>query len=537
MNLKLYFKSIVVLISLVISVGCFSASNKVFHRGNYDEPDTLDPQQAFAVPDYNILHDLYEGLTTFDKDGNVILGQANRYDVSKDKKTYKFYLKDNLKWSNGDKLTAYDFEYGIKRTLDPNVNSQNHNLLKSFKNYDAILQNKLSFDSLGVKALDNKTLEISLEHPIPYLLDLLTHNTFMPYYVKSKLNNATNVTNITNIANVTNGPFVLKKWVVNSHLSLMKNPYFRQADTVLLDKVVYYPINQPSAELKRYRAGGLDYTAKIPIESIDWINSHLRGELYGQPMLAAYYYVFNVTKPPFNNNKFLRQALSLAIDKDIIANKILKANRTPADRFVPIYMTQLDNQDRDIQKQQNKELRLLKSRELYNQAGYNDDNKLKVKLLYHTNEANKLIASAVASMWKKNLGVETELINQEWKVYLKTRLEREQTQVFREGWVASYNDPTAFLDLFMCNNPQNSSGYCNRNYDNLIKRASYEQNKNAREMMLLKAEDILLEDAPVLPVYNPQSYHLIKPYIGGATVNNYDVTLSRYVYFRDDRKL
>lgn len=505
-----------------------SDTNQVFRRGNYDEPDTLDPQKAFAVPDYNILHDLYEGLMTFDQDGKVTLGQAKSYDVSSDGKTYQFYLKDNLRWSNGEELTAYDFEFGIKRAVDPKIGSQNFILLKAIKNSSAISDGKLSVDELGVKALDNKTLIIELEYPLPYLKSLLTHNSFMPIY-RPNLNKYGDDFTRPDIY-VTNGPFKLIDWVVNSHVTLQKNDYYINSDSVKLNKVIFYSINQPSVELKSYRSGDIDYTAKIPLDSINWLQKNMPNDLHANRMLAAYYYTFNVTKPPFNNKK-LRKALSFAINKEIIAKKLIGGNRIAVDNFVPFGIDNYIQINKKDALNYNVEL----AKKYYKEAGYNNHHKPKFKLLYHTNESNKVIAIAVASMWKKVFGIETELVNQEWKVFLKSRLNLNETEVFREGWIASYNDPVAFLELFMSNNPQNSSGYYNPNYDSLLLKAKFESDLSNRAKLLLEAENILLDDVPVIPIYSPQSYHLIKSYVGGIFVNIFDVTLSRYVYIKPNK--
>lgn len=503
------------------------SDEQVFNKGNYDEPDTLDPQKAFAYPDYNILSDIYEGLTTFDQNGKVILGQAASYSISEDKKTYTFKLRQDLRWSNGDKLTAYDFESAMRRAVDPQTASQNYILLKPIKNSSAILEGKLDSTQLGVKALDELTLEIQLERPIPYLLDLLSHNTFAPIYRPNLKAYGDKFTEPG--VHVTNGPFKLYEWVVNSHLSLVKNKFYYNADKVILNKINFYPINQASAEFNRYRAGELDFTAKIPFEKINLINSNYARELMASPVLGLYYYSFNTDKQPFANNKYLRKALSLAIDKEIITDKILNNGSLATDRIVPDIVANYVNSNSE-NKVQDKSNNIELARYYYNRAGYSSRNPLSIKLLFHTNESNKTIATAVASMWHKNLGVKSELINQEWKVFLKSRLERTDTQIIRDGWIASYNDPAALLELFESDNPQNSSGYKNKKYDDLLEKASQETNLNKRAELLLAAENILIDDSPIIPIYRPVSYHLVKPNIGGIQVNMFDLVKDQYIY-------
>lgn len=525
--------SILLLFAFVLPAYCESqtlADNQVFRRGNYDEPDTLDPQKALAVPEYNILGDLYEGLMTFDKDGKLALGQAKSYLISKDHKTYIFKLKDNLRWSNGDPLTAFDFEAGIKRTLDPKLGSQNIVLLNSIKNSEDILFGHKSIDQLGIKATDSHTLKIKLNKPIPYLLSLLTHNTFAPIYQPNLLKYNDKFTQPK--IYVTNGPFKLSEWVVNSHLTVVKNDFYRKAKTVKLNKVIFYPINQQSVELNRYRAGDLDYTAKVQFDKLAWVKSNFHNQLYELPMLAAYYYSFNLTKSPFADNLNLRKALSLAIDKDIIADRLLGGKRSATDKFVPEFTDNYINHKQSLYTDQlpNQQSRIQMAQDYYQKAGYSIDNPLKTKILFHTNESNKIIATAIASMWRKTLGVNTELVNQEWKVYLKTRLEHDDTEVVRQGWVAPYNDPTAFLDLFMSINPQNTSGYFNKQYDDILSQADNQTDYNIRAKLLHQAEQLLLNDAPMIPIYAPHAYHLVKPYVNGLNFNSHDVTKDQYIY-------
>ena len=514
------FLSLILLVFLNINS---SFAEQVFRRGNYDEPDTLDPQQALAVSDTNILNDMYEGLMTYDNKGQLILGQAQSYTISIDKKTYTFKLRKNLQWSNGKKLKAQDFVNSIRRAVDPKVGSTNCFLLDAIENSKAICSGKLPVDKLGIKVLDHQTIVINLEKPIPYLLDLLTNPTFSPVYL-DKSNKPD--------YSVTNGPFKLQKWVVNSYISLIKNDKYIDASQVKLDKVIFYPINQQSVELNRYRAGDLDYTNKVLFSELEWVKKHLPKELYSKPMLASYYYSFNVTKPPLDN-KNLRKALMLAIDKDIIAQKILGGNRSATQNFVPSGISNYRSLDQsNIVNKVNKisqEQKLALAKQYFQSAGYGDNNKLKIQLLFHTNEANKVIATAIASMWKKNLGVETELINQEWKVFLRTRLDRKQTQAIREGWVAQYDDPMTFLSLFASNNVQNASGFSNKIYDNLLERAENTTNSKQRIELLNSAEKILLEETPVIPVYTPEVYHLVKPYVTGFNVDNRDRTYDRYI--------
>ena len=330
---KLKLSSVFISTLLILTNTSFADMEQVFHRGNGEEVESLDPARAMSVPAHNIIIDLYEGLTTSDQSGKLILGQAQSYTISKDLKTYTFILKDNLKWSNGDKLTADDFVAGMRRTVDPVVGSVYSDILKPIKNAEQIIAGKLKVDTLGVKAQGDKTVIIELEKPTPYLLELLTHATALPIHQPSLKTYGNDFARPGNL--VSNGPFKLAEWVVNSHIALVKNNYYREASQVKLDKVMFYPIFEQSVELNRYRSGDLDYTNVIPDVQFDWIKQNLAKELYVSPQLGSYYYGFNLAEPPFKDNINLRKAIAYAIDKNIIAEKVLRSGQIATDYFVP----------------------------------------------------------------------------------------------------------------------------------------------------------------------------------------------------------
>jgi oligopeptide transport system substrate-binding protein len=509
------------------------ADQQVFRRGNGDEIESLDPHKASSVPANNVLLDLYEGLMTYDQTGKLILGQAESYTISEDMKIYTFKLRENLKWSNGEALTASDFVAGMRRTVDPQVGSVYAEILKPIKNAEPITNGKLTPKALGVEAPDAKTLVITLEKPTPYFLELLTHATTLPIY-RPNLKKYGNDFTLPG-KHVTNGAFKLKEWVVHSHIELEKNPNYRDAEQVILDKVLFYPIQEQSVELKRFRANDLDYTAIIPDVQFDWIKANLKNELHISPQLATYYFGFNLTKPPFKDNKNLRKALSLAIDKKIIAEKVLRSGQIATDYLVPVNTNNYKNLIGSISPDLNNEdykKNIELAKEYYAKAGYGANNPATVKILYNTQESHKSVSVAIAAMWKKALGVKTELVNQEWKVFLRTRLERKETEFFREAWVGDFNDPMTFLDLYTTNNPQNHSGYSNSEYDKLIEQACKEKDLTTRAAILKQAEEILLEDAPIVPLYTYVSRHLVKSHVGNFANDLLDRTYDRYIYIK-----
>lgn len=530
-----FIKYILLFVSLFVSSSLFSlginkselAEDQVFYRGNGEEIESLDPHKSTGVPSSNILLDLYEGLMTYDQNGKLIPGQAKSYTVSDDLKTYTFILRDNLKWSNGDKLTADDFVAGMRRTVDPKVGSIYSDILKPIKNAEEIINGKLKVKQLAVSAKDDKTLVIELAKPTPYFLELLTHSTSLPIYQPNLKKYGSDFTKPGK--HVSNGPFKLKDWIVHSHLTVEKNDNYWDSKNVILDQVVFLPIQEQSVELKRYRAGDLDYTNIIPDVQFNWIKEHLNNELYIAPQLATYYFGFNLTKPPFKDNKNLRKALALAIDKDILATKVLRSGQIATDSFVP----SSTNNYKAIENQNlSKAQRLELAKEYYKKAGFSKENPATIKILYNTQESHKSISVAIAAMWRKQLGVKTELINQEWKVFLRTRQEKKDTEFFREGWVGDYNDPMTFLDLYTSDNPQNHSGYDNPEYDKLIANACVEKDLNKRADILVNAEKILLDDMPFVPLYTYVSRHLVSSKVGGFSTNLLDRTYDRYIYIK-----
>lgn len=536
-------KSPLIVISLslcITNMFCIShgAPLQVFHRGNGDEVESLDPARVTSVPAHNVIIDLYEGLTTCDQTGKLILGQAKSYVISDDLKKYTFKLKDNLKWSNGDKLTAGDFVAGMRRTVSPAIASVYADILKPIKNADQIIDSKLPVESLGVSAPNDNTLIIELEKPTPYLLELLAHSTTLPIHQPSLKKYGDEFVKPGKM--VSNGPFKLQEWVVNSHIALVKNPNYIDAAQVKLDKVMFYPIFEQSVELNRFRSGDLDYTNSIPDVQFDWIKQNLVKELHIAPQLGTYYFGFNLELPPFKDNINLRKAVSTVIDRRIIAEKVLKSGQIASDSLVPDKIANYPTQaERDSKVQITKTVdldnatRLKLAQQYYKQAGFTKEEPAKIKITYNTQESHKNVSVAIAAMLKKALGIQTELVNQEWKVFLRTRQERKETQLYRDGWIGDYNDPTTFLDLYTSDNAQNHSGFVNKEYDALILQASREIDLVKRGDLLLKAEKILLDEAAIVPLYTYVSRHLVKAKVGGFMTNILDKTYDRYIYMKD----
>ena len=499
------------------------ADKQVLRKGNGSQPQTLDPHKAEGVPSSNILRDQFVGLTSKSPDGLVIPGAAQSWDISDDGLVYIFHIRPDGRWSDGSPVTAADFEYGLKRSLDPATGSKYTKILSPIKNADAVAAGSLPLDALGVKALDEHTLRIELNTPAPYFLGLLNHSSTYPMHRASTEKWGDQVAKPGRL--VSNGAYTLDEMVVQSHIKLVRNPYYWDNANTIIDEVWYYPIEDQSSELKRYRAGEIDYTNEVPNNQFKWIKKYLGDELVISPWLGIYYYGFNLTKPPFKNNPALRKALAMAVDRDILTGKVTQFGERPAYAFVPPGI----QAGTGVYSPQNpewadwpREKQLAEARRLYKEAGYSQTNPLTVELRYNTSENHKKIAIAVAAMWKQALGVKTRLVNEEWKVFLSNRKQKQVTQIFRAGWIGDYNDPMTFLELLHSEHGINDSGYDNPQYDDLLLQIAAETDANKRRRLMEQAERLMLADQPVVPLYSYVVKRLVKPYVGGVGSNIMD---------------
>jgi oligopeptide transport system substrate-binding protein len=506
----------------VASIGGESGSElaelQILHKGNGSEPQTLDPHRAEGVPSSNIMRDLFEGLTSEAPDGSVIPGAAESWAVSEDGKVYTFRLRPDARWSNGDPVTAADFAYGLRRSVDPATLSLYSSILHPIENAEAIIGGERAAAELGVEALDDSTLEIRLTGPTPYLLGLLNHSTTYAVHRPSVEQYGDRFPRAGNL--VGNGAYRLDEWVVQSHIKLVRNEFYWDDENTRIEEVHYHPIENQDAELKRYRADELDYTTVVPYKQLTWIRENLGDDLVIAPYLGSYYFGYNLTKPPFKGQPELRRALAMAIDREILTERVTGAGEIVAYGWVPPvndYQGQQPAWASWTQEQRNRE-----AQRLYAEAGYSADNPLQVQILYNTSENHKRVSVAIASMWKQVLGVESSLENQEWKVFLQTRRAKETTQVFRAGWIGDYNDAYSFAQLMHAKNEQNDSGYASPEYDSLLDRTAMEGDPDERARLMEAAERRLLEDMPIIPVYFYVSKHLVKPWVGGYQSNIMD---------------
>ncbi|MCL9782266.1 ABC transporter substrate-binding protein [Vibrio sp. S4M6] len=498
-------------------------------RGNGAEVASIDPQKTEGVPESNVIRDLLEGLVNQDADGNTIPGVAESWET-KDNKTYIFHLRKDAKWSNGDPVTAEDFVYTFQRAVDPNTASPYSWYLEmtTMVNAADIIKGKKDKSTLGVKAVDDHTLQIDLETPLPYFVKMMGHTTVKPVHRATVEKWGEEWTKPEHF--VGNGAYVPEKWVVNERLVLKRNPNYWDNEHTVIDKVTYLPIENQVAEMNRFLAGELQMTNEVPIEHFRRLKKEHPEDLKISGNLCSYYYGFNTARKPFDDVR-IRKALSYAIDRNIITKAILGQGQLPAYNFTPEIVAGFTPVTPEYGKWSEKE-RIAKAKELLKEAGYDKSNPLSITLLYNTSENHKKIATAIQSMWKKALGVNVTLENQEWKTFLDTRREG-NFDVTRAGWCGDYNEASTFLNLMMSNNGNNDSKYHNPQYDKVMNDAMIVKTDEERDELYNQAEAMLARDMPIAPIYQYVRVRLVSPTVGGYPMHNAeDKVYSKDLYIK-----
>jgi len=502
-------------------------SADVIHRGNAAEPETLDIHKSSGITEANIQRDLFEGLVAENAKGELIPGAAESWQQDESGKVWTFQLRKDGRWSDGSPVVAEDFVFALRRAISPATASEYAFILWPILNAKAINSSQMkAIDQLGVEAIDTYTLKITLENPISFLPGLLAHHMAYPLNKKAMEKQGKKWTRANKL--VSNGAYKLVEWVPQSHITLVKNTYFRDADSIKTASVVFYPTEDQSSAMKRFRAHELDITDDVPSTQIDWVKEHLPKAFRSSPYIGTYYLAINLEDPLFKENKALRRALSLAIDRDILTQKITKSGELPAMGWVPPGILHYQSQTM-VEASIDKKERVKRAKALYQKAGFSKTQPLEVELLYNTSENHKKVVIAVAAMWKQVLGVKTKLRNEEWKVYLDSRSQR-QFEVIRAGWIGDYKNASNFLDLFRSDiGTMKVSSWKNSHYDELMKQAEAETNVEKRAGLMQQAEQILLEEMPLIPIYYYTTQHLVNEKIKGWEDNVMDIHPTRYL--------
>jgi oligopeptide transport system substrate-binding protein len=498
----------------------------VYHRGNTADPETLDHHKTSTTYEAHILRDLYEGLVVYDAKAQVVPGVAESWTVSDDGLTYTFKLRGNAKWSNGDPVTAGDFVFAFQRIMTPDTGAKYANILYPIKNAEAINKGEMEPVSIGAKALDDKTLEITLQSATPYFLELLTHQTGLPMHKASVEKYGSDFVKPGNL--VSNGAYVLAEFTPNDKVVVTKNPNFHDAANVQIDKVIFYPTEDRGAALRRFQAGELHSNNDAPTEQVKFMKENLGDQFRVAPYLGTYYYAVKADKAPFSNVK-VRQALSMAIDREFLAEEIWGDTMVAGYSFVPPGignygepafadykdMAMLDRED--------------KGKAMLAEAGFGPDNPLKVEIRYNTSENHKNTAVAIADMWKP-LGVEVALLNTDTKTHYAHLRDKGDFDVARAGWIGDYSVPQNFLFMVESDNAGfNYANYNNPEYDALMDKAAMTVNLDERAAILKQAEDIFMRDLPFIPLLYYGSLSLVSDKLKGWEDNIQNVHATRWM--------
>jgi oligopeptide transport system substrate-binding protein len=497
----------------------------VWNRGNSGDPESLDPHKVETVYEAHILRDIFEGLVMQDAKANLIPGAAESWTVSDDGTVYTFKIRENAVWSNGDPVTAQDFVYSFGRLEDPATGAAYASMLYVIKNAEPVNTGAMPPDQIGAKAIDDKTLEVTLNAPTPYFLEMLTHQSTYPVHRASIEALGDDWIKPGNL--VSNGAFTLAEFVPSDHVKVVKNPSFHDAADVALDAVVYYPTEDRSTAIKRYEAGEIDSNDDLPTEQLADLRAKFGDQIHVAPYLGNYYYAMKWNKEPWSNVE-LRQAISMAIDRDFLAEKVWANSMIPAYGIVPpgiegyqsaeadyAEMDQLDRED--------------KAKEILEKLGYGPDNPLKMEIRYNTSENHKNTAVAIQEQLKP-LGVEVTLLNTDIKTHYGHLEAKGDFDVARAGWIADYKDPESFLGISAAASGNNYSEYNNPEFERLMKEAAAAGGNPEERMKLLSAaEKALVDDLGNIPLLFYSFKNIVSPKLNGWEENVMDVHPSRFV--------
>lgn len=497
-------------------------------RGNFDEPPSLDPAYSSTGSSSSIVNDMFEGLVTQDTYGKIVPALATHWDVSDNGLTYTFHLRGGIKWSNGEPITAQDFEFAFKRVVNPLTAAPYAWYYKAahIKNAGDITSGKRSVDELGVKAIDDKTFQVTLDKAIPYFTSMLIHESLfaVPKDIVNKYGNKwTKPENI-----VVSSAYKLKTHVMNERVETVRNPYYWNNDKTVINNVTYLALSDAKSEYDRFRTGEISMTGHIPVGMVKKIKADSPETLVIAPKVAEYFVGFNATKPPFTDVR-LRKAIAYSIDRDVIANKIFHKDYGVAYSFVPPSTNNYNTPNAPWGKLSQQE-REAKARTLYKEAGYSKDNPLNITFDYSSDSELDKLGNAIAAMLKRNLGIHMTLHKQDVKAFIAKRKSGD-IEMFSYQWGGDYNEASTFLDMF-ANGGFNPGKWSNTNYDRIMSRTKVVSDLAQRNRLYHQAESILMNEMPAVPVYFETKAILKQPNLAGYSLKNpLHIRYSRDMYF------
>jgi len=485
--------------------------------GNFAEPADLDPHTITGVPEDNIVSTLFEGLTRLDPVTlDALPGAAERWEVTPDGLRYTFHLRAGLTWSDGAPLTAADFLAGVRRVLAPELGSDNADGLYFVVNAEAFHKGRITdFSEVGFAAPNDNTLEIRLRHPTPFLPKAVASRGWfpLPRHVISKYGDLHQRGNLwTRPGNlVSNGPFVLHEWKPNVHVEVRRNPAYWDHQTVRLNGLRFLPTDNQAAEEAGFRAGQLHKTSRVPIAKLDTYRQEAPEQLHIHPYSGVYYFNFNVNRPPFDDVR-VRQALAMAVDRESLVRNVTRGGETPAYHFT------IEGVDGYVSRARTR-LDYEAARRLLTEAGYPGGRGLEpITLLYNTADNHRAIAEVLQQTWKRELGIDLRLENQEWKVYLDSMQSRNY-QICRAGLIMEPFDPSQFLKVFTGDSGFNRTGWSDPEYDRLYEEVMHTVDREKRLELMQRMEEILTAAMPILPIYYYTNHFLMDPLVRGWTNN------------------
>lgn len=507
-----------------------AAKDGILLIGNGSEPKALDPHLVTGVPENRIISSLLEGLISYHPTNDLEPepGVAESWEHNDDFTVWRFKLRDTARWSNGEWVTAGDFVYSWQRILSPELGSEYAEMLYVLRNAQAFHQGRLNdFGQVGVKALDDRTLEVTLAGPTPYFLNMLKHYSFFPVNPRA-VEQGGGMTNRQNswstVENyVGNGPFRPTQWTTNQIIKVAKSPTYWDSARVKLNEIHYFPIENVKSEETAFQAGRLHLTSTVSPDKIPVFRRERPDELRIDPYLGLYFYRINVTRPPFNDPR-VREALNLALDRKLLVERVAQGGQRAASGIVPPGM-------QDYPESEVVQFNPERARQLLAEAGFPGGRGFPRKeVLINTSEAHRKIAEAIQAMWRQNLGIDVGIYNQEWKVYLDSQSQLNY-DLSRAGWIADYAHPMTFLEIFTTGNGNNDTGWSNPRYDALIRQARTAQSEPERMRLMKEAERLLLEGLPVIPIYWYTRTYLKDPRVSGWDPKLLDNHPYKYVSF------
>ena len=497
----------------VVPAGVQLHATQTLIRNNGSEPETLDPAVAESVGANNITRDLFEALTANDANGKIIPGVAESWKQT-NATTWVFKLRPNAKWSNGDPVTAQDVVYGMRRFVDPKTASTYAATYGMFlANGKEIAAGKKPPAELGVKALDKLTLEVKTPFPVHFLPSLMSNNNLGPVHQASLEKHGKDWTKPGNL--VSNGAFVLKEWQVNSKVVIEKNPQYWDAANVQLTRVTYIPIEDGNADIKLWEAGQNEMVYQLPPGTYEQLAKKYPKETRNAPMLGIRYYSYQTQNPAFKDVR-VRKAMSMVIDRDILAQRITADGQAPLYGLIVKGLEGADMYEYEWAKWPMAK-KVEEAKKLLAEAGVQPGTKYTFS--YNTSEYHKKMAIFAQSEWKTKLGIQIELEAMEFKVLLKKRHDG-QFQIARNGFIADYNDATNFLALVRCDSDQNNNFNCNRKAEEIINQAEQSDDPGKRKQLLSQATKMIMDDYPIVPLVQYSLPRLVKSYVGGYSLEN-----------------